>query len=752
MKRAMRKTLLSLILTILVAGVAAAAPAPFPLKVDSFKPTVKKLEVHRANARTIRVSFFDGTNASVLGASAPFLAWATNSLATTTVTSLWSAVSGMTGVVDFTWSTADLNHAPGRFFYEVGLRNGSSPTVYRDGDFVISGSPLSTGAADLVLTTPLNLDLFAVSGTYSHPHTGIGTTGTVTSATGDAEKFYKGDATWGTPSGSGDITAVNTGVGLEGGFTSGAGTLTATNLNTRTGQLEVQTNVYVTTESDPVYAAGSNDWLRIAKNLSDLANAATARSNLGLDTADSPHFTAVNIGHASDTTLFRLSAGVLSVEGNTVYHQNGTDVVASDGGTGASILTDGGVLLGSGTGAITPMAVLPDGAMIVGDGTTDPVAESNATLRTSIGVGTADNPEFAAVNFGHATDTTLFRLSAGLLSVEGNIVYHQSGTDVVAGDGGTGVSTLTDGGVLLGSGTGAITPMAVLADGAMIVGDGTTDPVAESGATLRTSIGVGTGDSPQFASGAGVDDSGTVTLHIDSSNASIPRLFLERSGGYGVIVQNSGANFEVLLGGTIPTVVKFKVQYTGEVFAPDVYDDTVTSSRDLEINSSGQLGYVSSSRDTKTNITDLTDTSWIHALEVKEYNRPGMSTNFIEAGLIAEDVVIALPPRLKRGPYVSYKRIETGSVVTNGITNVVYGVDYTTPVSVNYSRLVPVLLREVQRLSRNNSTGPDAGYASLTKWQKFELKMMFKIVKQSVPRLTWTQFKAQAKAEWDALP
>ena len=52
--------------------------------------------------------------------------------------------------------------------------------------------------------------------------------------------------------------------------------------------------------------------------------------------------------------------------------------------------------------------------------------------------------------------------------------------------------------MLLGNGTGAIVAMAVLTDGQMIVGDGTTDPVAESGATLRTSIGVGTGDSPQF--------------------------------------------------------------------------------------------------------------------------------------------------------------------------------------------------------------------------------------------------------------
>jgi len=63
--------------------------------------------------------------------------------------------------------------------------------------------------------------------------------------------------------------------------------------------------------------------------------------------------------------------------------------------------------------------------------------------------------------------------------------------------GGLGVGTLTDGGVLLGSGTGAITPMAVLGDGEIIVGDGTTDPVAESGATARTSLGLAIGSDVQ---------------------------------------------------------------------------------------------------------------------------------------------------------------------------------------------------------------------------------------------------------------
>ena len=88
------------------------------------------------------------------------------------------------------------------------------------------------------------------------------------------------------------------------------------------------------------------------------------------------------------------------------------------------------------------------------------------------------------------------------------------GTDVGVAYGGTGVSTLTDGGVLLGSGSSAITAMTVLADSEMIVGNGSTDPVAESGATLRTSIGVGTGDSPQFTDLTLTDD---LTLNSDSS-------------------------------------------------------------------------------------------------------------------------------------------------------------------------------------------------------------------------------------------
>jgi len=167
-------------------------------------------------------------------------------------------------------------------------------------------------------------------------------------------------------------------------------------------------------------------------------------------------------------------------------------------------------------------SVSGDGKFIVANGSGSFAYEDGSTARTSLGLGTGDSPQFTGmtltgtgsvagdlsvtgnikvvgnVELGHASDTTLSRASSGDVNIEGNIIYRAGGTDVPVSDGGTGASTLTDGGVLLGSGTGAVTAMAVLSDGEMIVGDGSTDPVAESGATLRTSIGVGTGDSPQF--------------------------------------------------------------------------------------------------------------------------------------------------------------------------------------------------------------------------------------------------------------
>ena len=60
-----------------------------------------------------------------------------------------------------------------------------------------------------------------------------------------------------------------------------------------------------------------------------------------------------------------------------------TALSVANGGTGATTLTDGGILLGSGTGAITATAVLNNGQLLIGDGSGDPTV---ATLTAGEGI------------------------------------------------------------------------------------------------------------------------------------------------------------------------------------------------------------------------------------------------------------------------------------------------------------------------------------------------------------------------------
>jgi hypothetical protein len=65
-----------------------------------------------------------------------------------------------------------------------------------------------------------------------------------------------------------------------------------------------------------------------------MSGGATAtRASLGLDTTDSPQFTAINLGHASDTTIARVSAGVVSIEGTNIVKAG---AVTTDGITMAT--------------------------------------------------------------------------------------------------------------------------------------------------------------------------------------------------------------------------------------------------------------------------------------------------------------------------------------------------------------------------------------------------------------------------------
>jgi hypothetical protein len=73
--------------------------------------------------------------------------------------------------------------------------------------------------------------------------------------------------------------------------------------------------------------------------------------------------------------------------------------------------------------ALTAIAALTptDSNFIVGNGTTW-VVESGGTVRTSLGLGTGDSPQFTGIELGNATDTTLTRGAAGFVAVEGKRV------------------------------------------------------------------------------------------------------------------------------------------------------------------------------------------------------------------------------------------------------------------------------------------------------------------------------------------
>jgi streptogramin lyase len=111
-----------------------------------------------------------------------------------------------------------------------------------------------------------------------------------------------------------------------------------------------------------------------------------------------------------------------------------------------SITVLNGIVTAASTGGVledldTLGAAAADGEFIVATGAGTLAWESGTTLRTSIGVGTGDSPQFTAVELGNASDTTLTRVSAGVVAIEGNNIYMVGGADVAIADGGTGEST-----------------------------------------------------------------------------------------------------------------------------------------------------------------------------------------------------------------------------------------------------------------------------------------------------------------------
>ena len=118
------------------------------------------------------------------------------------------------------------------------------------------------------------------------------------------------------------------------------------------------------------------------------------------------------------------------------------------------------------------------------------------------------------------------------------------------------------------------------------------------------------------------------------------------------------------------------IKKNGEVYFPDAYADAVGSTRrDLYIDNTGKIGYISSSQLNKENIEVMKDIDWLYKLNPVSFTYRSDNSGRPQYGLIAEEV------EKVNSLFVSYD--EEGQAAT-----------------VSYSELVTPLLKALQNQQR----------------------------------------------------
>ena len=250
-----------------------------------------------------------------------------------------------------------------------------------------------------------------------------------------------------------------------------------------------------------------------------------------------------------------------------------TALPVGSGGTGASTLTDGGVLLGSGTGAVTALGQATNGQLVIGSTGADPVLATltggaNITVTNSAG-----GISIAASGLGSGTVTSVdtagtvngLTLTGGEITTSGTITL--GGTLANIANSALTNSTVSYGGVQLSLGGSDATPAFNLSDATSLpLGTGTTGTLATTrGGTGLTSyttgdiiyssagntlakLGIGTSGQVLAVSAGGIiewinNDEGDITAITGGSGITV-------TGGTGptpsVAVDYAGANNIIL--------------------------------------------------------------------------------------------------------------------------------------------------------------------------------------------------------------
>ncbi len=415
-------------------------------------------------------------------------------------------------------TAASSGAAPGTFNDFI-ISDGSTTETISDGDTLLFSAGTGITAA-VSATDTLTITNTGVTSIVAGTNVNIsGATGAVT--INSTDQF------------TGTVTSVDT---ANGTFISGSGGPITT-----TGSLTYDLSA-TGTASATTFLRGDNTWGTPVGSYSfDISGQTGAGSTIA--SGDTLDFTAAGTGLSFDAATDTITlSGTLDVD---------------NGGTGQTSYTDGQLLIGNSTGTTLAKSTLTGGTGITitnGSGSISIAADNNGTV-TSVdtanstfisgsggAITTSGSLTYSLSATGTPGATTFLRgdntwgtpagsggtvtsvdVSGGTtgLTTSGGPITG-SGTITLAGtlgvaNGGTGATTLTDGGILLGSGVGAITATAQPTDGQLLVGTTGSDPVL---ATLTGGTGITVTNGAGAITITNSSPGGSTTFTIDGDSGS----------------------------------------------------------------------------------------------------------------------------------------------------------------------------------------------------------------------------------------
>jgi hypothetical protein len=490
-----------------------------------------------------------------------------------------------------------------------------------------------------------------------------------------------------------------------------------------------------------------------------LFNAAGNGTSVGLNVGSGKTLTVAGTQNVTGTFKTDVVAEYTSAAGVTVdgvlIKDGGlfptVDLAVADGGTGASTFAANNVLLGNGTSAFQVVAPSTSGNVLTSNGTTWTSAVPSSTftgltIDTASGVDGQWNTSGLTVYANSVTpqhDAPLHVMSgsAGAWSprtLADELVVENSadaGISVGCPDASSGYlmfSTPSTSGswgamqewhytngtykmttnkvgakLLFGvegnsdRGEWNTTGLTVYANGVTPQHDGPLHVMSGSAGTVSARS-----DADEFTV-EGAADTGLSILFPDSSSGTIrfssPTSQLLGKVGVGYNSGNPSMQIGTQYGGgtiaflTGAGTTALTLTSTQTMVAATTYSTTVgATNRDLYIDNTGLIGYVSSLQAAKTEIQPITDTSWLHTLnpisfKYRKKNEAGQYSNEIDGdiqyGMIAEEVEAVRPDLCF---YDDVADLDANGEKTETTHKELRGIQY--------SKLVPVLLKEVQKL------------------------------------------------------